>query len=168
MNGKVTSINNIFKAKIKEKDINNLTKSLMDKIKNFIQDTGDDDMEIFSSTFLLDHISKSYHLDVAKYKAFHDYDDTDIDPYKVASYLVKWIIKIKPILVTKQGNNSKDLKKSLIINELFAFELACTYIGIYSDKIDIDLHERIIYNLHYRDFNVNIFNLLLENLDNNG
>jgi len=166
MNGKVTEVNKYFKDKITKKEVAELTAFLRSKGEKFITDIGTNNIEIFSSNFLLEHVAKSYLLDVEKYKAFHDFPNKDINKYKVAAYLVKWILKIKPMMHTphNQGNTDSEKKHSILINELFAFDLACSKVGIEVNSINPDQHERIIYNLHYRDYNVGIFNILLENL----
>lgn len=164
MNGKVTKVNGDFCKKISKTEVDDLTSFLRDSAKDFIEKIGSHEMEVFASTFLWNHVAKSYLLDVAKYKAFHDFPDKDINKYKVASYLVKWILKIRPIMVKKAGKTDSEKKQSIIINELFAFHLACLKCDISRETINHDLSERIIYNLHYRDYNVGLFNILLENL----
>ncbi len=95
-NGKVTNINDDFKNKITREEISELTNFLNSSVKTFIGISLEIyNIEIKFSNFLLDHIAKSYLLDIVKYKEFHDYQgDKDINKYKTAAYLVKWILKI--------------------------------------------------------------------------
>lgn len=153
-----------FQDYVDKKKIAELVVLLNSTSKEFIEKSLDEyNINVRISNFLFEHIAKSYYLDIIKYKMFHKYKQ-DINCYKVSSYLVKWILKVKPLFIIEHGETIQEKNISLKINEVFAFELACIICKISSKDISKNSKDRIIYNLHYRDYNVGLFNLLLENL----
>lgn len=158
------SIVSRFKNEVDRQKVIELVTTLNSASKKFIDVSLEEyDIDVKISNFLFEHIAKSYYLDITKYKKFHNYKE-DINCYKVSSYLVKWILKVKPIFIINPGTTTQEKNISLKINEVFAFELACIICKISSKDINKNTKDRIIYNLHYRDYNVGIFNILLEHL----
>lgn len=158
------SIVSRFKNEVDRQKVIELVILLNSASKKFIETSlGEYIIDVKISNFLFEHIAKSYYLDITKYKKFHNYQD-DINCYKVSSYLVKWILKIKPMFIINPGITIEEKNVSLKINEVFAFEMACIICKISSKDISKNTKDRIIYNLHYRDYNVGIFNILLEHL----
>lgn len=140
----------------------------------------------------LKHAVYSYFMDIIRHKEFHfngtgtgdepvsvhgDRSDGGkyIDTNKQAAYMVKWLLKTKPISIMICPETNKAWlevielaarQKDLIIytNEMFALIYATGVLGVNPMKIDNSYKERLIYQLHYRPFEegacIEMFDLL--------
>jgi len=118
------------------------------------------------------HIAlKSWIDDLDKHGAYHKIDP---DPYKIASYLMFWIAKTKPIfrslpnltpnyLAYCRDDVFKD--KYDWINELFAFELGLNIFCRDLLNLDDETAFAFIYMLCFREVNPKHLFLTLEQLD---
>lgn len=97
----------------------------------------------------------SAYKDIARYKNFHQKDPWSdyLDSVKRAAYLVKWIMQVKPIIVSgpegdTQSIDNIELDDLEIINELFAIHLFELHL---SDEIDknVALSESKLFELAY-------------------
>ena len=72
---------------------------------------------------LLINAIESYFIDVRRIKAFHGMER--VDRYKIASYTLKWLCKIRPVQVGPLGNLRRNLQKhGLLVNADFALTQA--------------------------------------------
>lgn len=97
----------------------------------------------------------SAYKDIARYKNFHQDDPWTeyLDSVKRAAYLVKWIMQVKPIIVSDPKGDSQsvenvELDELEIINELFAIHLFELHL---SDEINMNvaLSENKLFELAY-------------------
>lgn len=106
----------------------------------------------------------SAYKDIARYKNFHQSDPWEerLDCVKRCAYLVKWIIRIKPVAVTGLNKDlenvtNPELDHAEIINELFSIYLFEIHL---SDEIDRNIavsDEKLFelaYDLIYRNISV--------------
>lgn len=128
----------------------------------------------------VNHLVKSYFYDVIRYKEFHfsngdDADDEHIhltveeggsyinDP-KQAAYMMKWIVRCKPVLidkVTEQEATAKQDEIAITVNEILAYMYMISVLGI---DFDGDLNDKLVYQMHYRNFEEGAFERICEQL----
>ncbi|PWC62542.1 hypothetical protein TSH7_04320 [Azospirillum sp. TSH7] len=90
-----------------------------------------------------------------------------IDRYKIASYTLKWLCKIRPIQVGPLGSLSRDVqKRGLVVNADFALTQAFSIANINSKIIGTRLRNSILYSAHYRDIDGGVMAVTLEALAN--
>lgn len=121
----------------------------------------------------LNHIVKSYFYDIIRYKEFHFSEEgvsTEeeihcikenggkyIDAAKQAAYMVKWILKVKPISIDK--DNVDELSEAQInicitLNEFLSYMYANAILKIEFDDVRA---EDIVYQFHYRPYEEGAF-----------
>ncbi|MFS2010291.1 hypothetical protein ACCD06_10510 [Azospirillum sp. CT11-132] len=128
-----------------------------------LQSSGLVDAEM--NTALLLSAMESYFIDVRRIKDFHGMER--IDRYKIASYTLKWLCKIRPIQVGPLGSLSRDVqKRGLVVNADFALTQAFSIANINSKIIGTRLRNSILYSAHYRDIDGGVMAVTLEALAN--
>ncbi len=171
-NGRISSISEAFKESLAQYNVDSQADELYEEIKDFLEKGAPDDtndITFFISKDRIKLILKSAFLDLLKYKNFHPYEEREeyLNQYKKASILVKWIIKIKPIIAIKSGNEKKALYFANKSNELFSFYYSLKVCGVNKGKrkkLSKNTKDRIVYNFFYRDYNENIYTLFLESI----
>jgi hypothetical protein len=106
----------------------------------------------------------SAYKDIARYKNFHQDDPWTerLDCVKRSSYLVKWIVQVKPVTVTGLDGDAQDIEnfeldEIEIINELFAIHLYELHLSdeIYKNiALSDDKLFELAYDLIYRHVSV--------------
>lgn len=159
---------------------------LKEQIAKFQEKVLDRQFNFSNSDFLLCvdevriyHIAKSYFYDVIRYKEFHfspangmadedtihfapDKDGRQIDAPKQAAFMVKWLVRVKPLMIDNvSGAGLTTLQKELCVtlNEHFALSYASAVLELVFSAEQI---ETFVYQLHYR----HIDESLLERLFN--
>lgn len=105
---------------------------------------------------------KSYFYDLERLKHFHDFDLTN-EPKK-AGYLLKWLVKNKPIYFDlHKGRVTPELSSFLLcINEIFALRIAFAYAGLPIEKIENDCWKNLVYHTLYREVDSDFFALFVD------
>lgn len=99
---------------------------------------------------LLGNCIESYFLDIRRLKAFHGMELAD--RFKIASYSLKWLTKIKPIQIGPLETLPENLqKRGLLINADFAIICSLSIAGIDLSKVEPRLRNGLLYAAHYRD-----------------
>lgn len=101
-------------------------------------------LQLCDSTLLL--AVRSYFYDVLRYKYFHN--TPLIDGNKQAAFLVKWILKMRPVHIGK-GHKPTTLIEHFG-NEVLALKLALMLIRVSEKQICDDLFSLIIYTFKFR------------------
>jgi hypothetical protein len=106
----------------------------------------------------------SAYKDIARYKNFHQDDPWTerLDCVKRSSYLVKWIVQVKPVTVTGPDGDTQDIEnveldEIEIINELFAIHIYELHLSDEIDKniaLSDDKLFELAYDLIYRHVSV--------------
>ncbi|MCH8887930.1 MAG: hypothetical protein IIC13_15210 [SAR324 cluster bacterium] len=105
--------------------------------------------ETYINATLLFHAVASYYADLHRLKVFHD--TILANEYRKAAFIMKWITKIRPIQLERDGVVTK---AHLLANEFFAIAAGLELLGdIKPGDISNDLLNRFAYNLHYRPIN---------------
>lgn len=92
---------------------------------------------------------ESYFIDIQRTKCFHDIEFAD--SHKIAAYTVKWLLKLRPIMISAHIK-SKDLsKRTLLANEIFALIIALRTIDVDVNRISNKYISNLIYIFRYRD-----------------
>lgn len=102
---------------------------------------------------ILSNVVQSYLDDLARFKEYH-HEIKLADLHKVAAYTSKWIVFLRPILIScKELPNNQ---KSVIIlssNELFALHCGLSIMGIKGlGGIEQKLRLNLLYTFRYRHF----------------
>ena len=168
-NGRISNIGKFYSSKLTDKLVAKRSNTINKAIKVFLGSlSGTYGLSINISNFTINHLVSSSYLDMFKYMHFHGFYDDEKKPsylnkFKQVGFLVKWIIRMRPIQVTQVGNSQLGYELAATINELFAFEFACAMVDKNSLKLGKNTKSRIIYGLHYREFNESQFTIMLEN-----
>jgi hypothetical protein len=105
---------------------------------------------------------KSYFYDVERLKHFHEIEL--VNESKKAGYLLKWLVRNKPIYFELDKENNEPHLSSLLlcINEIFALRIAFAYAEIPINKIDDKCWENLIYHMLYREVDSDFFAIFIE------
>jgi len=108
----------------------------------------------------------SYLKDLKRYSLFHN--SPDPNEFKLAGYLVYWLVKLKVISSTELDPPEFQINsKYLAANEEFAIFLALNIMGIKASHIpNRDFISRLVYALYYRDITSKALVLEMELLYN--
>jgi len=131
----------------------------------------DPHIEISLNRLILVNLVTSYFYDIERLKAFHGYPK--INEEKKAGYLVKWIVKAKPIQFSYAGDGAALSESTAsylsILNETFALLVGAAYAELklsilFKDDAAKNRSQMMIYHLLYRRADPNYialyFNLL--------
>lgn len=102
---------------------------------------------------LLRIVSESYFKDLERKKTFHGIRYAD--EHKRAGYMVKWIMRFRPIQLT--GENC--CTKALLINEHFALTVGLKFLRLSPDLIPPGFYYNLVYSLRYRAIDANAWAL---------
>jgi hypothetical protein len=102
---------------------------------------------------LLRIVSESYFKDIQRKKDFHGI--ALVDEHKRAGYMIKWIMRFRPIQLTSE----KCSVKALLANEHFAMTVAFTFLRISPAMIPPTLYKNLIYSLRFRLIDANAWAL---------
>lgn len=176
-------IEKLFKKYYVE-DYNILYKELID-IANYTREIlatefNPKEFGFYFTNYALKHLLKSYYYDIIRYKEFHfpieDLEDHSIHNYsqatgsgldrvKQASYLIKWIVRFKPICIlntVEAKKRSKLLPKQEkfihIVNEIYAVIVAGSIVKY---ECKAESFNALVYQLHYRPYDEGLFEQLL-------
>lgn len=113
--------------------------------------------EITYTLFSLNHAYlmqavESYFHDIHRLKDFHDIDRAD--RFKIASYTMRWLAKVRPIYVNDEELKTpvaKGKEALLTVNASFAFSVGCNMAGASPHDVDSKTAMEITYDLHHRD-----------------
>ena len=98
-------------------------------------------------------VSESYFKDLERKKHFHGIRYAD--QHKRAGYMLKWIIRFRPIQLHKEDSGIS----ALLANEQFALTVALHFIGLSPEKLSKSLYKNLIYSLRYRHIDANAWAL---------
>lgn len=102
---------------------------------------------------LLRIVSESYFKDLERKKKFHDIKYAD--EHKRAGYMMKWIMRFRPIQLVREDC----CVRALLANEHFALTVALRFIRLSPSKLTADLYKNLIYSLRYRHIDANAWAL---------
>lgn len=109
----------------------------------------------------LNELTYSYFYDIDRAKLFHGMHL--INEPKKAAYLVKWILKHKPIWYDDATVSDVSVKGFLhLINEFYALRAALAYTSIKLEEVPSGLLERILYDFFFRYVDENSMTLWFE------
>lgn len=94
-------------------------------------------------------VSESYFKDLDRKKAFHDI--TYADEHKRFGYMLKWIMRFRPIQLTTENAGIK----AILANEHFALTVGLRFLGIFPSALPPELYKCLIYSLRYRQIDAN-------------
>lgn len=103
----------------------------------------------FFNQQILRTVSESYFKDIERKKAFHGIEYADA--HKRAAYMVKWIMKFRPVQLVVE--NASPL--GLLANEHYALYFAIRFLKIRPSAIPPHFYYHLIYSLHYRYYDAN-------------
>lgn len=90
----------------------------------------------------------SYFKDIKRKKAFHGIKFADA--HKRASYMMKWIMKFRPVQILKSST-----KRVLMVNEFFATAHALKMLNVSPKTMPETMREHLLYMLRFRTFDPN-------------
>lgn len=93
---------------------------------------------------------QSYHIDLLRTKCFHNIKFANSQ--KKAAYTIKWLVKIRPIMIDKEIDDKQIDSKRIIANEIFAFIIGISYLNIDLNNLSNECIKNMIYMFRYRDF----------------
>ena len=102
---------------------------------------------------LLRIASESYFKDLERKKHFHGIQYADA--HKRAGYMMKWIMRFRPIQLVREDC----CVRALLANEHFALTVALRFIRLSPSKLSADLYKNLIYALRYRHIDANAWAL---------
>lgn len=109
----------------------------------------------------LNELIYSYFYDVDRAKLFHGM--WLINEPKKAAYLVKWILKHKPIWYDDDSVTDPSMRGFLhLINEYYALRAALAYTSIRLQDVPAHLMERLLYDFFFRYIDENSMTLWFE------
>lgn len=117
----------------------------------------DDRVSVWMSSSKLLSALRSYLIDIGRMVDFHHLKVAD-DPKK-ATYLVKWLLKEKPIMY--QGNPRKE---HAVLNEIFALRVATLILRVGVQNIPEETRALIIYTMRYRHYEPDGFLVFFDHL----
>ena len=82
-------------------------------------------------------------------KDFHEI--TYADKHKRAGYMIKWIMRFRPI----QMESEQCCVRALLINEHFALTVALKFLRLSPDAIPPAFYYNLVYSLRYRHIDAN-------------
>ena len=99
-------------------------------------------------TILLD-VVRLYWEDLSRFKEFHQIKRAE-EP-KQASFSLKWIIKLRPVVFDAKPNKSAT-RDYLLLNEMLGLTVALQVLKIPGTKISSDTYEATLYTLRHGSF----------------
>jgi len=166
-NGRLAQVSARFREKLDSVDIDAEAKDLYDKFEEYLISAGEEmpeaDITFCISLHQIKVLLRSYYLDVFRYADFHPYEESgkNLNRFKRASILCKWILKIQPVSVVDiKGKLGSSFALQVNAYLAFAYSLALAEVNI--DLISINTRSRVIYSFYYRDFNDSMYTFLLE------
>lgn len=108
----------------------------------------------------------SYFYDIERAKQFHCMDR--INESKKASYLIKWIVRAKPVFFDPQECPDSLLGVASCINEIFAINVGLAYAELDFGVLDEERFDTLVYQLLYREIEVGLLAVLFEFLAERG
>jgi hypothetical protein len=112
--------------------------------------------KVYINKDLLLHAIESYFLDIQRLKEYHGIKY--ITDEKISAFLIKWILKIKPIQV-KQGVEAD--RYCFLANEIYGLAAGLLMINVELTLMEKNLKYELIYSLHNRDFEPKLFSTTL-------
>lgn len=108
---------------------------------------------------------QSYFYDVERLKHFHAIDK--IDGYKQAGFMMKWIIKLRPIFFDDSQLDAKTgiTKFHLFCNEIYALRIGLSMAKIQVSKVSAEFLNKQIYQLVHRNVDEHMLMMWLEAID---
>ncbi len=164
-------VNIKYREKQEDPEVRNLLLFLFQLAERMVKRYESDDDDFFIDTARLHHLIISFRYDIIRNSEFHDLDDEDgshgLNAPKQVAYLVKWILKCKPICYIKEelefDPSKKEYHSAVACNEAFA---VCVISALLERKLDQHRCMDLIYNFAFRDFNTGLFELLCESYIN--
>lgn len=166
-----STVEEIFQSQYYQDEYLKLVSALNSAFDRFYQKYSRKEFTFFvKGRFRLEHLVKSYCYDEIRYKLFHlKMDDSylsgskkSFNVYKETSYLLKWLIRVKPFSVRtiELRKISQDLVYFCItLNEHFACHFLESRLKIrFSDEI----RSWLIYQMHYRPYEEGSFEKIFE------
>ena len=106
--------------------------------------------DFFKGLYLNDAILyttvQSYFQDLDRTKEYHGIENAD--NHKMAAYMIKWIVKTKPIQIRRQTKGIG--KPAILSNELFALFIAVEILDFDINSISNKLFQNLLYIFRYR------------------
>lgn len=113
---------------------------------------------------VLTNVTYSYFYDVERLKHFHDIQR--VNGYKQASYMIKWLSKLKPIMFDDSEVPQESIRDIyLCINEVYAMKTGLAMAQISVSKVSSEAMEKMLYTLRLRNIDEHMLVMLLEALD---
>ena len=112
----------------------------------------------------------SYWYDILRLRDFHSDEDSRINKPKKAAYLIKWIVKEKPISFDPyQFSEPRTCHILSRVNEICAFRAALAYAEIPLKLVGHDITDKMTYNLAFRSPDTGMMSLWFETfMESNG
>ncbi len=115
---------------------------------------------------VLTHALLDYYTDIVRLRDFHSIENVKTD--KVVAYLIFWILRRKPIQLTQDSEDERDI----FVNERFACTMLlgeCLLENMEDVKLTEDLAKKLgkyidllLYYFKYRQYNPQVIELLIE------
>lgn len=107
----------------------------------------------------------SYYYDIIRLRDFHG--SKRINRPKKAAFLIKWIVKEKPIYFDPDPFGEDSVLEVLsCVNELYAFRCALGYAGIPLNLVDATETDNMVYELAFREHSTGMMSLWFETFMN--
>ncbi len=120
-----------------------------------------DDCRIGINLAVLTNALYSYYYDIKRIKDFHGSDL--VNKPKMAAYLIKWLVKEKPIwFINEEISNPETMEILSCINELFAFRIGLGFACIPLAIVDIGTSDKFVYELAFRNPEPSMISFWLE------
>jgi hypothetical protein len=98
-------------------------------------------------------VSESYFKDLDRKKKFHGIQYAD--SHKRAGYMVKWIMRFRPVQMMTEGAKPR----VLLVNEHFALTVAFKFLNIPPASVPPPLYKNLVYALRFRALDANAWAL---------
>jgi hypothetical protein len=165
-----TPVNKFYSDKIPESRkyarLGYLERVYEDLIQSF-NNKGREDLikSIYLNRAILLQVVSCYFYDVERLKHFHSIDR--IDDYKIGGFMMKWILKLKPVFFDNRELDPKiEVNKlHLCCNEMFALKVGLAMAKIKLSKISDEFLNKQIYHFVYRNVDEHMLMMWLEAID---
>lgn len=143
-------------------DNNEFINQEMDVILNFYRNSFSKFYKCVLPLQLLKHTITCFAKDLDRLCSFHNIDIPD--QHKQVAHLIYWIVKIKPIHII-DGNGNFDRPSVPFINEIFAYYIGLTRLGLDVISISNVFLKNFLYMLHFREIKPEPLYLFLYTLE---
>lgn len=108
-----------------------------------------DETKVYLNRHILFSTLTCYFVDLSRTKCYHRIDLADV--HKQASFVMKWIVKTRPIQIKGHLFSEKMERRTLLANEFLAYHVGMNCLDINIDAIPINVSENILYILRFRE-----------------